>query len=265
MMECYVTMNIPINTYSGNSFIDENHDHLIDHINVLAEMMRDQELEKFKSGFQDFIVNLENHFSHEETILRGADYKHLDTHSIDHRSLSIKLRIDSMDINDYDSALSFLISSRAKIFTHELIEDQKYWPLFEVNFTDEDQICLWSEDLETGDRGIDEHHKALLNLINRLHKRFSFNLDVKEAGRELRALRDYSEFHFSEEEGVLGEKLHIGHKVNHESLISDLNILIKEIEGGDFALENIGSYLKYWLLNHIKTFDIPSFNYERKD
>ena len=49
-----------------------------------------------------------------------------------------------------------------------------------------------------------------------------------------------------------------GHKANHDSQIDDLGVLIPEIENGKYDLQNIGNYLEYWLINHIKTFDIPA-------
>ena len=47
--------------------------------------------------------------------------------------------------------------------------------------------------------------------------------------------------------------------MNHRFLISDLERLIAEVKAEKFEPNNIGDYLKFWLLNHIRNFDIPAF------
>jgi len=256
---------------SGNSFIDENHEGLLDNIDAITMLLRDNwRKDEFKSRVRDFIVDLENHFSHEETILKAVGYAKLDSHAIKHREISMRLRMDSLDALNYDESVQFLANLRTKIPPHELLEDQDYWSLFDQECSDKEALIIWSKNLETGNLETDRHHQALKNHINRLHRRFSKVSDIKRfskvsdiewACRELNLLCEYSKFHFSEEELLLGSKLRPGHRENHETLIIDLEKLISEVRSGKYKLDKLGDYLKYWLINHIQNFDIPSFDH----
>ncbi|HXK56651.1 MAG TPA: hemerythrin domain-containing protein [Gammaproteobacteria bacterium] len=249
------------NLKSGNAFIDENHKGLLENIDVISVSVRDNwDRQEFESNVRWFIVDLENHFSHEEVILKAAGFAELDEHSVKHRELSLRLRMDSIYTQNFDDSVRFLGTLRSKIFSHELFEDQSYWPLFDKETEDAKLLISWSAELETGDPEMDRHHRALVNHINRLHMQLCASTDKRFACAELRLLHEYSKFHFSEEEHSLGEKLRPGHRANHELLLIDLDRVIEEVDAGKYALPTIGDYLKYWLINHIQTFDIPSFS-----
>lgn len=248
---------------SGNAFIDENHEGLLHHLNVLSETVRDNWTQDgFMSDIRDFISALENHFHHEETILKGASYEDLDNHITKHRKVALDLRREAYLHHDYDSAVQFLITSRTKVISHELFEDQAYWLTFEAEGSDADPLISWSREIETGNLETDKHHKALSNYINRFYKKFTSSSDVVSVCCDLETLYAYSEHHFIQEEKTFGKKLRRAHKANHASLLLDLATLIKEVETGDYKPENLGSYLKFWLLNHIQTFDIPDFKHD---
>lgn len=60
---------------SGNSFIDEDHEKLLEHMDELTLLLRDNwDRDNFNSSVQDFIVKVESHLSHEEVILKGAKF-----------------------------------------------------------------------------------------------------------------------------------------------------------------------------------------------
>jgi len=245
---------------SGNSFIDENHEGILNNIETLTLSVRDNWNKiDFTSKMNDFIRDMENHFSHEEVILSAAKYKGLDSHTLKHREISMHLRMAGMGIVEHDDSIQFLLKLREKLFSHELFEDQDYWHLFESENANQAPLITWSQEFETGSPAIDEHHQALATHINRLNKRFADSSDFDFACMELKHLSEYTKLHFSEEEEKLGDNFWPSHKINHEFLIADLDRLIIEIQSGQYQLCNIGEYLKYWLLNHIETFDIPAF------
>ena len=137
---------------SGNSFIDSNHDSLLELMDALTPFVRDSwEPELFSSGVRNLIAGLENHFSHEETVLRGAQYGQLDEHSVKHRELSMELRMQSLGGLDQNNAVRFLGSARTKVLSHELFEDQEYWPLFDDKNVEGTALINWSVEYETGD------------------------------------------------------------------------------------------------------------------
>ena len=68
-------MNYTNNQPSGNNFIDDNHYHILNSMDELTFLVRDNwNLNTFATAVSQFIVQLENHFSHEETILKGANF-----------------------------------------------------------------------------------------------------------------------------------------------------------------------------------------------
>jgi len=245
---------------SGNQFIDDNHSCLLNFMNALVDMVKtDWDEDKFSAGVLTFVNSLENHFQHEEIILRGAEFEDLDTHTLKHREIALKIRKEALSGFDYDRAIDFLGRIQTKVFSHELFEDQSYWPSFENDSEKTTLLIEWSEELETGDPEADRHHRALVNFINRLDKTLISRPEAKIVSAELQNLAAYSELHFREEETSLGKNLRLGHKDNHTLLLLSLNNLIKEVEAGDRDLKTIGDYLKYWFINHVKTFDIPAY------
>ena len=167
---------------SGNSFIDENHEELLEHMDELTLLLRDNwDRDNFNSSAQDFIVNVENHLSHEEVILKGAKFDDLDEHIIKHRELAVSLRMGSLAVYTRDEAIQFMANVRIQVFAHELMEDQKYWPLFESANAAADNLINWSSEFETGDLETDKHHKALVNYINRIHRMLADSSDIKLA------------------------------------------------------------------------------------
>lgn len=253
-------MHTHTNNQSGNSFIDENHDELLSHLDSLTELLRDNwDFEIFSQEYSNFVSSLESHFSHEEMILRGAKFKNLESHKIKHRELSLKLLIGNMSDFGYDGAVQLLAKTRSAVFSHELLEDQNYWDIFNDNIGDFDEFVSWSTDLETGDKDTDEHHRALLKFIQRLDFNFRQTTDYEKVSNELKYLKNYSEFHFASEEKALGSGFKALHETNHKDLLVDLDSLIDEVKAKKFKLTNLGDYLKYWLINHIRDFDIPAF------
>lgn len=245
---------------SGNAFIDDNHSALLDHIDRICVSIRDGgSTSGFRPHFRNFITDIESHFSHEEVILNGAGFENIDQHTIKHREVSYFLRTESFDLHSYDDAVAFLASARIRIFKHELLEDQEYWSLFEPMNNNVDDLIVWTAEFETGNSEVDKQHKALANYISRLDRRLTAEPSAEIARKELQAIQNFSQVHFSEEEVKLGLRLHAGHKANHEYLIRDLAALTDEIQKGRQEVKHVGEYLKYWLLNHIRTFDIPEF------
>lgn len=248
------------NATSGNSFIDENHNSLLTQLERLTDLVRNEWIaESFHMTFSSFVSSLEAHFSHEETVLKGANFKELETHKIKHRELSLQLRMKNMGNLDYDDAVQLLVYTRSAVFSHELLDDQKYWDVFDENASNLDLDSGWSNDLLTGEKEADLHHQALIKFIQRLDTMFINSEDYIKAAQELKLLKNYSQLHFDTEKKMLGEGLRILHELNHKDQLNDLEVLIKEVEAGKYNLANLADYLRYWLINHIKNFDVPEF------
>ena len=246
---------------SNNSFIDENHSDLLLHLSGITEKYSEAkqvDRSEFSTEMGHFCANIENHFNHEEVILQGAGFDQLDEHRVQHRKISMALRQLTVDIQSASDLGEIIEKVTSELVDHELSQDQQYWYLFEEDWKEDELLLRWSKDLETGVAELDTHHVALMNHINRFYLGMIKNNDLKHAGQELKILKLYSHYHFQEEEKVLGEHFHHGHKVNHAKLLSDLGTLIEEINSGKFVLANLSHYMDFWFLNHIKQFDVPA-------
>lgn len=245
---------------SGNTFIDENHHDLLNHLEILSAVTRDSwESSSFRKAMRGFIADIENHFSHEEVVLAGARYQNLDQHKLKHRVISLKLHLENTKELDRTEALEVVANIRDSIFSHELLEDQDYWDVFEQEISDQSGFVCWLPEYETGNRDVDLHHHALMNHLNRFCIDLAKSADRNLVCRELKLLAAYSEYHFREEEKLLGAGLRPGHAANHNKLIADLGVLTDEVGAGKFELKNLREYLNFWLIAHIQDYDIPAF------
>ncbi|MEH6810936.1 MAG: hemerythrin domain-containing protein [Motiliproteus sp.] len=253
-------MGVVLEQKSGHNFIDENHTGLLESIDSLEKDLTDGwHKAVFVTSVDNFISSLENHFLHEETILRGAGYTDLQPHTLKHRDIAMQLRKSALAITDYESAGQFMSLAHSSILGHELIYDQQYWPILEEQPCHDERLIDWNSDLETGNWEIDKHHHALINHINRFHYIYFRAASRSLACQELRHLYAYAKWHFDEEEDELGSAISEGHRAHHETLLNDLKVLMAEVEGGEYQVESISSHLKYWLLNHLRHFDVPAF------
>ena len=246
---------------SGNSFIDENHGHLLEHLIHLSSLAStNSNLNSFRLIVEDFITNLEQHFSHEETILKGAGYTNLRAHTMQHRMIALELHKFLAKNFDHDEATLFVQETTSSIIAHEMSSDQDYWPYFNETPSSKTGLISWQQAFETGNKASDTQHQSLINHINRFYLKLIDSNDIEMACTELKLLCAYSKHHFQEEEQLLGDRLRLGHKEHHQKLLADLDIVINKIQAGEFTLNNLGDYLDYWLVNHIKMYDIPAFS-----
>ena len=125
-------------------------------------------------------------------------------------------------------------------------------------------MFLWKKELELGIPSIDEQHKKLLEIGNRIndlildHREGNDNYD--EITDVIRELKDYTVYHFQNEQ-VLLEKYHYpdydGHKKEHDDFIAYLNgIDINEVEDDQIGfLKALLAKLIKWIFNHIISTD----------
>ena len=111
---------------------------------------------------------------------------------------------------------------------------------------------------------IDEQHKNLIGLINRLHeamqprKERTFDSSLKELVTQASVIEEminYSHYHFSTEEKYMGKFHYPGydaHKKEHESFIKDVKRFKADFDDGKVLLSlQIMEFLKKWLGDHI--------------
>lgn len=113
----------------------------------------------------------------------------------------------------------------------------------------------WTDDLSIGIQEIDEQHKVLIDLINRLFHETIINhvaIDVTEG--ILQELIECTTIHFSLEESLfrIFDYPEIDkHSVSHVDLKAQILELQQKIKQGEALNGDLFVFLKKWLTNHI--------------
>jgi len=118
------------------------------------------------------------------------------------------------------------------------------------------EIFPWNPHLETGIELIDEQHRVLVNLLNRLAQQHVQGASESEIHTILGELANYADYHFTTEEGIWHSAL-AGDSWLHEHIQSHQRFFahIVELQSGERAfqavLDDLFSYLTQWLAYHI--------------
>lgn len=117
----------------------------------------------------------------------------------------------------------------------------------------------WSAayDLEVG--AMNDEHKQLVAIMNRLIKESEAKASRHVLGRHLRDLLAYTAMHFEHEEAYMESirypKLNT-HRGVHRQLLQQLEAHARDFEAGDGRMsEAFFDFLKRWLIAHIKHID----------
>lgn len=114
----------------------------------------------------------------------------------------------------------------------------------------------WSKSMSVGVESIDSDHKALIDLINRLHQAVSGEKNGRSPDDIIDTLIAYSEIHFSREEKVMqacGFPGFAAHQEEHVDFTERVYEIREKFVADDVSpiTENLLDYLKGWLNAHI--------------
>jgi len=120
-------------------------------------------------------------------------------------------------------------------------------------------LVKWENRYSVGVDIIDEQHKTLLNLINRLHSSMLEGLGKTKVFVTLQELASYSMVHFKTEEKMMEEVTYFdieNHKKEHESFKYDIaSFIIKQQAGEPFIAQEVLTFLHEWVIDHITEID----------
>jgi hemerythrin len=118
----------------------------------------------------------------------------------------------------------------------------------------------WQAAYSVGVLSIDEQHRALLDIINRLHDVMRRGGAADELKGVLGELVTYTRYHFNHEEQMMercGYPELAGHKSIHSALVSQVEAFQKELAGGRATVSlQLMTFLKDWLSKHILETDM---------
>jgi hemerythrin-like metal-binding protein len=120
-------------------------------------------------------------------------------------------------------------------------------------------IVEWSESFSVKNTTIDEQHKKLIDLVNKLHEAMAAGHGRDILSSVLDDMIDYTDYHFQTEEKAFEkfgyDKAEI-HKAQHREFVTKIKDLKSKYKEGGFLLtiETL-QYLVNWISNHISKSD----------
>ncbi len=126
--------------------------------------------------------------------------------------------------------------------------------------SDSEEFFKWSSDYSVNIPAIDQQHRELVNILNRLFIAVSKREGHKVIAGIFDALLVYTQTHFALEERLMKEAKYAGldaHKEEHRRLIAQLDDLGRRfmVEDRPIYFEML-SFLRTWLKEHIQGSDI---------
>jgi hemerythrin len=117
-----------------------------------------------------------------------------------------------------------------------------------------DKLMEWNEQLDIGLDEINRQHQTLLHLINELYYLLKHNSGLSSIKRVVQGLIDYTANHFKYEETLfaqIGYEQTQDHIDKHAQLVDEVLAFQKRVERGEDIGEELMSFLKNWLSQHI--------------
>lgn len=132
----------------------------------------------------------------------------------------------------------------------------------------EDAWIPWDENLSIGIDVIDEHHHYLFDLINDLYEVVAQKRGAREVARLIKALDAYAKIHFRAEEQMMN---HYGYQGidrqlhQHHAFEEKIAEFYEELHANPFVAQfDVLSYLRDWLIHHIRVEDIQLIELAKK-
>ena len=116
------------------------------------------------------------------------------------------------------------------------------------------EIIAWDKRYEIGHELIDSQHKIFLMLLNKLAATIAYGYTKEHMFRVINELKKYTEFHFISEENVMydnGYPETKSHQHIHSEILFEFSVLAEHIAQGYAEPEDLLTFLKKWLIDHI--------------
>lgn len=123
----------------------------------------------------------------------------------------------------------------------------------------------WNDGLSIGVKVLDDDHKKLLEIINKLSIAIDDNLEKEVLESIFVDLEEYTIMHFKREESFIARcdyKYFEEHKDEHKGFAAKIpELKAKLLSSKDYInTQDVSVFLTDWLINHIVTEDIPLIN-----
>ncbi len=120
-------------------------------------------------------------------------------------------------------------------------------------------MIKWNNNYSVGISIIDEEHKKLIGILNRIICAKEHNVNPEELKEVLREMTDYSVTHFTTEEAYMkafNYPEYQDHKEEHMNFSTKIIVYTYKVIKGDYQFtDELTKYLKQWSINHIQVTD----------
>lgn len=120
-------------------------------------------------------------------------------------------------------------------------------------------FIVWDEMYATGIDSIDDQHKHLISLLNRMFEALLQKRGKEEVSYVIEEMHRYAEYHFHTEESLMEKAEYpdlAEHRVYHDAFISKVNDFSFKYNQNDEALcAEVTIFLTNWLNEHLSTID----------
>jgi len=122
-------------------------------------------------------------------------------------------------------------------------------------------LIEWQDKFKTGDPGVDEEHREIIDLINQLHEKLQkTDLNREDVSDFLGDINTRISAHFALEESIMREKNYedyTGHKADHDQLLDDIRDIMDYYDNGSYEEfeSELSIHLKDWFTVHFATRD----------
>lgn len=253
----------------GVDEIDNEHRELFRIINEIQELLENQILNDKYDRIRELIERLEQyaeeHFRHEEAYMESIRHPELELQKKQHLFFCDKINgLTSSFASDHEqqAVLEDLLKYLVTWFYRHIISCDLM--IGKLKGLEEDKEApLFTEKYLTGIALIDKEHKELFRIIGEVQHAISdeFLYDkYDEIVRLLEELKDYTKFHFQDEELYM-ESIHYdgleAQKRAHDAFVTRLEEMDLEHidENQQETLEELLEFLTQWLVNHILNSD----------
>jgi hemerythrin-like metal-binding protein len=119
-------------------------------------------------------------------------------------------------------------------------------------------VMTWNGALATGHADIDDQHRKLIDIANRLNEAIQRGEARTGIGAMLEELIRYTAFHFEFEENLMKKAGYpdlFRHQQEHKKLVNDVLARKARFDSGAALSSELLSFLRDWLVNHIMKTD----------
>jgi hemerythrin len=119
-------------------------------------------------------------------------------------------------------------------------------------------LITWNDSYSVNVKEMDDQHRKLIDIINQLHDAMKVGQGKDVIGKVLSGLTDYTRRHFTSEENLMKAHGYPGYeeqKKSHNQLVIQILDIQKKFEAGTLLSQEVLTFLKNWLINHIQGMD----------